>query len=146
MTLKSVTEGSQPRKAPTPTAVVPTAVNAQLPRPSTGPSKRVSKTPIIIIPSANSSLITMFNAKDILQDLKYYFLCLVFNIESLTINLFSCRFITTEEKRGQGCRRDNEILLQRRKEGNLTVPYRYSNDKLMSFCLVNQFNYWTNTG
>jgi parafibromin len=68
MTLKSVTEGTQPRKAAAPTAVAPTAV-AQ-PRPSTGPTKRVSRTPIIIIPSANSSLITMFNAKDVLQDLK----------------------------------------------------------------------------
>lgn len=39
-------------------------------RPSAGPPKRVSRTPIIIIPSANTSLITMFNAKDVLQDLK----------------------------------------------------------------------------
>ncbi|KAK4019888.1 hypothetical protein OUZ56_001889 [Daphnia magna] len=101
MTLKSVTEGTQPRKAAAPTAATPAAV-AQ-PRPSTGPTKRVSRTPIIIIPSANSSLITMFNAKDVLQDLKFF---------------------STEEKRQQGCRRDNEILLQRRKEGNLTVPYR----------------------
>lgn len=68
MTLKSVTEGSQPRKAAAPAAAAPTAV--ALPRPSTGPTKRVSRTPIIIIPSANSSLITMFNAKDVLQDLK----------------------------------------------------------------------------
>jgi len=29
-----------------------------------------SRTPIIIIPAATTSLITMFNAKDILQDLK----------------------------------------------------------------------------
>lgn len=39
-------------------------------------------------------------------------------------NFFLDRFMSTEEKRQQGCRRDNEILLQRRKEGNLTVPYR----------------------
>lgn len=69
MTLKSVTEGTQPRKAAPPTAVAPNTAVAQ-PRPSTGPTKRVSRTPIIIIPSANSSLITMFNAKDVLQDLK----------------------------------------------------------------------------
>lgn len=69
MTLKSVTEGSQPRKAAATPTAPPTAV-AQ-PRPSTGPSKRVSRTPIIIIPSANSALLTMFNAKDVLQDLKY---------------------------------------------------------------------------
>jgi hypothetical protein len=35
-----------------------------------------------------------------------------------------CRFVSTEEKKLQGAKRDNEILLQRRKEGALTVPYR----------------------
>lgn len=69
MTLKSVTEGSQPRKAVVPSAA-PIAPISQ-PRPATGPPKRVSRTPIIIIPSANTSLITMINAKDVLQDLKY---------------------------------------------------------------------------
>lgn len=53
--------------------------------------KRTSRTPIIIIPSANTSLITMYNAKDILQDLKY---------------------ISTEDKKRQGGTRDNEVLLQ----------------------------------
>lgn len=66
-------------------------------------NKRQSRTPIIIIPSAPNSLITMYNAKEVLQDLK---------------------FITTEEKRAKGAPRENEILLQRRKDGNLTVPYR----------------------
>jgi len=102
MTLKSVTEGSQPRKAVVPTALP--VVPITQPRPAPGqPHKKASRTPIIIIPAANSSLINMFNCKDVLQDLK---------------------FITTEEKRQQGGKRDNEILLQRRKEGNLTVPYR----------------------
>lgn len=45
----------------------------------------------------------MYNAKDILQDL---------------------RFITTENKRSGGCTRENDLLLQRRKDGNITVPYR----------------------
>lgn len=66
-------------------------------------NKRQSKTPIIIIPSSPNSLITMYNAKEILQDL---------------------RFITTEDKKASGSQRENEILLQRRKDGNLTVPYR----------------------
>ena len=72
MTLKSVTEGSQPRKPATPTPGAPPNAALAQPRPSTGPTKRVSRTPIIIIPSANSSLLTMFNAKDVLQDLKYF--------------------------------------------------------------------------
>ena len=32
--------------------------------------------------------------------------------------------MSTEEKKLQGCRRDNEVLLQRQKPGGLTVPYR----------------------
>lgn len=45
----------------------------------------------------------MYNAKDVLQDL---------------------RFVTTEEKKSHGCTRENDLLLQRRKDGNVTVPYR----------------------
>lgn len=66
-------------------------------------NKRPSRTPIIIIPATMTSLITMYNAKDILQDMK---------------------FMTTEQKRAQGSARENEVLLQRVKEGNTTVPYR----------------------
>ncbi|KAJ1520944.1 hypothetical protein ONE63_004021 [Megalurothrips usitatus] len=103
MTLKSVTEGTQPKK-PTPQ---PNPMPAPQSQPRVGgivaPNKRPSRTPIIIIPAANTSLITMYNARDILQDLK---------------------FVSTEEKKSQGVKRDNEILLQRRKEGGLTVPYR----------------------
>uniref|UniRef100_A0A673LP41 Parafibromin n=1 Tax=Sinocyclocheilus rhinocerous TaxID=307959 RepID=A0A673LP41_9TELE len=68
-------------------------------------------TPIIIIPAATTSLITMLNAKDLLQDLK---------------------FVTTEDKKKLGTQRDNEVLLQRRKDQvqpgganiSVTVPYR----------------------
>lgn len=108
MSLKSVTEGSLAQRkaqanmphgasgaAATPTALargpkdlLPTAQARQLP--ANGPQKRPSRTPIIIIPSANTSLITMLNVKDILQDL---------------------RFISTSEKKLQGCQRESEVLL-----------------------------------
>jgi len=114
MTLKSVTEGNQPKKQLP--AAIPPVISSNHPStqpPSTTPqlavpnrpptSKRVSRTPIVIIPAANTSLITMYNAKDILQEL---------------------RFVSTEEKKASGAKRDNEVLLQRRKESNLTVPYR----------------------
>lgn len=41
-------------------------------------------------------------------------------------NCFWCifRFLSTEEKKAQGTKRENEVLIQRRKEGGLTVPYR----------------------
>ena len=65
--------------------------------------KRQSRTPIIIIPATQTSLITMLNARDILQDLKY---------------------VSIEEKRKQGAQRENEVLLQRVKDGTTTVPYR----------------------
>lgn len=109
MSLKSVTEGSIQQKKQQiaqlppgrPKEITPTS-NARM-LPQSNNNKRPSRTPIIIIPATNTSLITMYNAKDILQDLK---------------------FISIDDKKSQGCARENEILLQRRKEGNITVPYR----------------------
>uniref|UniRef100_A0A0M3HXQ6 CDC73_C domain-containing protein n=1 Tax=Ascaris lumbricoides TaxID=6252 RepID=A0A0M3HXQ6_ASCLU len=72
------------------------------------PQKRQSKTPIIIIPAAGTSLITMYNVRDILQEM---------------------RFITTEERKGT-CRRENEVLIQRAKNGGITVPYRVVDNAL----------------
>uniref|UniRef100_A0A673AH64 Parafibromin n=1 Tax=Sphaeramia orbicularis TaxID=375764 RepID=A0A673AH64_9TELE len=109
MTLKSVTEGASARKAQTPALQpVPRPVSQARPPPN---QKKGSRTPIIIIPAATTSLITMLNAKDLLQDLK---------------------FVTSEEKKKQGIPRDNEVLLQRRKDQiqpggatlSVTVPYR----------------------
>lgn len=89
MSLKSVTEGSQQQKKQQiaqmppgrPKEMLPTAQARVIPQ---NMNKRPSRTPIIIIPATNSSLITMFNAKDILQDMK---------------------FVTTEDKKAQGCPR-----------------------------------------
>ncbi|KAI4459288.1 cdc73 domain protein [Holotrichia oblita] len=101
MTLKSVTEGSaKARPAQTPQPTTPLPANAA--RPPPGHTKRISRTPIIIIPAGTSSLITMHNVKDILQDLK---------------------FVSVEQKKSEGARRDNEVLLQRQKNG-ISVPYR----------------------
>lgn len=122
MSLKSVTDG------PKAGAAAGSAIGAQMlppgrpkegqvPRPlgnATGANtpltmqqqqqKRQSRTPIIIIPATTTSLITMYNARDILQDLKY---------------------VTIEQKRAQGAPRENEVLLQRVKgDGGMTVPYR----------------------
>lgn len=101
MTLKSVTEGSQPKRPVTPLPQSERTIAP--PVPVRQNAKRVSKTPIIIIPAATTSLITMYNAKDILQDFRYY---------------------NTEDKKSQGCKRENEVLIQRRKDGGLSVPYR----------------------
>jgi len=102
-TLKSVMDagGGKARAAP---AMPPPAVPRPLGQPQQQKSgKRVSRTPIIIIPAAPQSLITMFNAKEILQDMKY---------------------VSTEDKRAGGVKRENDVLIQRRKDGGLTVPYR----------------------
>lgn len=69
MNLKSVTEGSA--KARPPVQQPSTPLPASTARPAQGSlTKRTSKTPIIIIPAGTSSLISMYNVKDILQDLK----------------------------------------------------------------------------
>lgn len=116
MTLKSVTEGSQgsnpqSRGGMKPNPGAPNAVARPSPgsgiMPGGGGSggKRPSRTPIIIIPAAPKSLLTMYNAKEVLQDLKY---------------------LSPEDKKAQsgGLKRENEVLIQRRKDGNTTVPYR----------------------
>ena len=88
MTLKSVTEGSSAQRKEqhsksqngaanagagnttpgTPNARVGTQGGQGQQNTSSTPGKRPSRTPIIIIPAAPKSLITMFNAKEILQD------------------------------------------------------------------------------
>lgn len=113
MSLKSVTEGNpqqrkqqpnNPNMSPMPPGrpkeMIPTTQARMLPP---NQNKRTSRTPIIIIPSAPTSIINMYNAKDILQDLK---------------------FVTLEEKKAQGYQRENELLIQRRKNKDMTVPYR----------------------
>ena len=103
MTLKSVTEGStktRPTQQQQPQPPVQTTISTRTPQ--SGANKRSSRTPIIIIPAGTTSLITMHNAKDILQDLK---------------------FVSTEQKKAEGVRRDNEVLLQRQRNG-LSIPYR----------------------
>ncbi|KAL7643864.1 UNVERIFIED_CONTAM: hypothetical protein RMT77_005870 [Armadillidium vulgare] len=107
LSLKSVTEGSQSHKmaAQSNSAPVPKQpVTGPTPAASTQPQqKRPSRTPIIIVPNSSSSLITMLNAKDILQDMK---------------------FVSPEQRRAMGTKRESEILIQRTKEEGLTVPYR----------------------
>uniref|UniRef100_A0A0N4ZTC7 CDC73_C domain-containing protein n=1 Tax=Parastrongyloides trichosuri TaxID=131310 RepID=A0A0N4ZTC7_PARTI len=66
--------------------------------------KRKSRTPIIIIPSSHSSLITLYNVSDILQDLK---------------------FISTSEKKDlQKIKRPTEVIIHRKKDNGDTVHYR----------------------
>ena len=110
MTLRSVTEGNPRNKKEAPKqAIKPVAPSAGA---ATGgqngankSGKRPSRTPIIIISAAPKSLITMYNAKEVLQDL---------------------RFVSSEEMKAKtgNMKRENELLIQRRKEGGLTVPYR----------------------
>ncbi|XP_060042454.1 parafibromin-like [Erinaceus europaeus] len=63
-------------------------------RPPPQQSNRGSGTPIILIPAAPTSLITMLNATDLLQDLS---------------------FVSSEAKKRQGCRSAKETLIQRSK-------------------------------
>lgn len=128
ITLKSITEGAKPKPQ-----TVPSTNNnnnaSTTKKPNTGnlsgvgvtsqkamdttsngkPHKRTSRTPIIVIPAASTSLITMYNAREILHDLK---------------------FISTDEKKSQGCKRENELLIQRQKENHVTAPYRIVDNPL----------------
>uniref|UniRef100_A0A8D0Q5J0 Parafibromin n=1 Tax=Sus scrofa TaxID=9823 RepID=A0A8D0Q5J0_PIG len=113
MTLKSVTvSGAGRRDSGVPARRSRKARRVRVSQARPPPNqKKGSRTPIIIIPAATTSLITMLNAKDLLQDLK---------------------FVPSDEKKKQGCQRENETLIQRRKDQmqpggtaiSVTVPYR----------------------
>ncbi|VUZ49440.1 unnamed protein product [Hymenolepis diminuta] len=64
---------------------------------------RASRVPIIIVPAAPTSLITMINAADILQDFK---------------------FISPQDKIKAGAKRQNELTINRLRSDGRTVPYR----------------------
>ena len=99
--LKSVTAGPGAIQSSQNSQNRPIGSNTSANSPGASPGglkKRVSKTPIIIIPATNTSVITMRNAKSILQDLRY---------------------VETEGTR------ENELLIQRKKPGdNTCIPYR----------------------
>jgi len=112
LSLQNVKEGKSRRTLPSPSHGNPN----KSPSHSSGsgdskkPQKRESKTPIIIVPAALASLITLLNCKDLLQDYK---------------------FVTVEEKKRLGTIKENEVLLQRKKEANIngqiqtvTLPIR----------------------
>lgn len=48
----------------------------------------------------------------------------------LSLLIVSLRYISMEEKKAQGAKRDNEVLLQRQKPGASTVPYRVIDNPL----------------
>ena len=46
------------------------------------------------------------------------------------VTTLKSRFVSTDQKKVQGHKRDNEVLLQRQKSGGLTVPYRVIDNPL----------------
>lgn len=102
--LKNVTEGSA---VPKPMAGAPLHLNSSSNQNSgQKPQKRVSRTPIIIIPATPTSLITMNNSKHILQDLK---------------------FVDTKQA---GDRKEIDVLIQRKKADNTIAMYRIIDNPL----------------
>lgn len=50
------------------------------------------------------------------------------SLSELSTSLYFFRFVSQEEKRKQGTKRETEILIQRPKPGGLTVPYRVTDN------------------
>jgi parafibromin len=95
--------GSNGQTAGGPSAKVSTVSSTQ---PSSGSGKRTGTRPIIIIPATSTSLITMNNVLDILQELKY---------------------VSPEEKKksgqNQNAPKDTEIVMHRRDDGH-TIQFK----------------------
>ena len=102
--LKNVTEGSA---VPKPMSGAPLHLNSSSNQNSgQKPQKRVSRTPIIIIPATPTSLITMNNSKCILQDLKFV------------------------DAKQAGDRKEIDVLIQRKKADNTIAMYRIIDNPL----------------
>ena len=114
LSLESMKEGKSQRQVTQPTAnsnpnKSPRHISSAQ-KPSGLPQKRESKTPIIIVPAGTTSLISLMNVKDFLQDYK---------------------FASPEDKKKSGVVKESEVLLQRKKDmvlnqqiQNVTVPLR----------------------
>uniref|UniRef100_A0A5S6QYX2 Cell division control protein 73 C-terminal domain-containing protein n=1 Tax=Trichuris muris TaxID=70415 RepID=A0A5S6QYX2_TRIMR len=93
----------------------PGKANASMPTAGNGaslvgrPSKRSSRIPIIVLPSTTSSLVTLFNARELLENLRY---------------------ASSEEAKSKATRRENEILIHRRRDNGTSTPYRIVNNPL----------------
>ncbi|XP_057319100.1 parafibromin-like [Microplitis mediator] len=92
-------EGSNPSTESVPKASSSTSVSEQ----GVKKSKSSNRTPIIIIPNSNSSLITMYNVNEIFGRLKY---------------------VTNEEQKAAGVQKKNQIIFQRPKKDGSTVAYQ----------------------
>jgi len=74
-----------------------------------------SKTPIIIVPAVTTAVITMYNVKDFLEGVRY---------------------ISSEEKKRSGVKRQNELILHRKKPHptqpgqTISIPYRVTDTPL----------------
>lgn len=100
--LKNVTEGSAVPKSMSGTPLHSSSNQNS----GQKPQKRVSRTPIIIIPATPTSLITMNNSKHILQDLKFV------------------------DNRQAGDRKEVDVLIQRKKPDNSIAMYRIIDNPL----------------
>lgn len=96
---QNIKNGSQPRPNDTIDG------RHRITHPMSKPTKRQSTIPIIIIPATSTSLINMYNAQAILQDLTY-----------------------VEKMPNKG--RDSELLIQRSKPGGISVPYKILDNPL----------------
>jgi parafibromin len=94
----SMTPQQTKQPQPTKISIVPS------PTQSSSSQKRSSMRPIIVVPASRTSIITLYNASDILQDLK---------------------FVSSEDKRKnlQNVTKDSEIIMRRKEDGK-TIQFK----------------------
>ena len=81
--------------------ILPTPKQHSISKPASNvvqkPQKRVSRTPIIIIPASVTSLVTLYNAKDLLQELKV-------SLSSTSTNIYqNCSVYSNKCKKSWRC-------------------------------------------
>ncbi|EEC04671.1 CDC73 protein, putative, partial [Ixodes scapularis] len=111
MNLKSVTEGTQPKRpvAPAPAPVpVPAAPSSTAAAPAPRPVPKRERGVRGILNKCSRK------TKAAVKGATWY----------LILHTVCTRFVSTAEKKSQGCKRENAVLIQRRRNGGTTVSYR----------------------
>ena len=91
-----------------------------------------SRTPIIIVPSATTSLITMLNVKTLLEEYKLAECSPI----RVCINPILIRFLPSEEMKRLGVKRQMDMVIQRRKPHptqpgqTVSIPYRVTDSPM----------------
>lgn len=93
-------------------------------------SDNKSKTPIIIVPLSTTSVVTMLNVQELLEDFKYVYYFTTFDM------YYTLRYVSNEDKKASGVKKASELTIHRKKPNlahpgqTISVPFKVTDNPL----------------